>query len=69
MIIPRGAENLVAIDLIVQHIQEILRTPPRQISDNESDEKSFDLLNPKTFDKSKISESCDLGVRRIMRLH
>ncbi|KAL3095003.1 hypothetical protein niasHS_006354 [Heterodera schachtii] len=27
VIIPRGAENDVAIDLIVQHIQEILRTP------------------------------------------
>lgn len=28
VIIPRGAENNVAIELIVQHIQEILRTPP-----------------------------------------
>lgn len=28
VIIPRGAENTVAIDLIVQHIQDLLRGSP-----------------------------------------
>ncbi|KAL4219477.1 Uridine-cytidine kinase 2 [Mactra antiquata] len=30
VIIPRGADNTVAIDLIVQHIQELLRPTPRE---------------------------------------
>ncbi|XP_045194230.1 uridine-cytidine kinase 2-like [Mercenaria mercenaria] len=30
VIIPRGADNTVAIDLIVQHIQELLRPQPRE---------------------------------------
>uniref|UniRef100_A0A5S6Q418 uridine/cytidine kinase n=1 Tax=Trichuris muris TaxID=70415 RepID=A0A5S6Q418_TRIMR len=33
VIIPRGGENTVAVDLIVQHILEILRSPRKQCSD------------------------------------
>lgn len=41
IIIPRGADNDIAIDLIVQHIQELLRTP-RQTPPSTDD---ADLVN------------------------
>jgi uridine kinase len=30
VIIPRGADNLVAVDLIVQHIRDFLKSKPRK---------------------------------------
>lgn len=40
VIIPRGADNNVAIELIVQHIYDILRipSPPSRSKSRESDE-------------------------------
>ncbi|KAK0404119.1 hypothetical protein QR680_017298 [Steinernema hermaphroditum] len=37
VVIPRGVDNLVAIDLIVQHIQEILRSPRSSSSSSLTD--------------------------------
>lgn len=72
MIIPRGADNDIAIDLIVQHIQEIIRSPPRQlIEDVEyNDSKLLDvkLVNGKT--NASSGEHSDSTVsHRISRLH
>uniref|UniRef100_A0A1I8BB19 uridine/cytidine kinase n=1 Tax=Meloidogyne hapla TaxID=6305 RepID=A0A1I8BB19_MELHA len=46
VIIPRGAENNVAIELIVQHIQDILRTPspPNRSKSRESDENVSETM-------------------------
>lgn len=69
MVIPRGAENDVAIDLIVQHIQEILRSPPRQIiektENNDSNLSNDKLSSCKTY----LSENGDLVINRITRPH
>lgn len=54
VIIPRGADNDVAIDLIVQHIQEILRS-----TSTESEEKV----------KRPNSAQNDLSRRKISRPH
>uniref|UniRef100_A0A0K0FU37 Uridine kinase n=1 Tax=Strongyloides venezuelensis TaxID=75913 RepID=A0A0K0FU37_STRVS len=46
VIIPRGADNVVAIDLIVQHMSEILRSPrstPRSSVDVEESSQKNDL--------------------------
>ncbi|XP_068909906.1 uridine-cytidine kinase isoform X1 [Tenebrio molitor] len=41
VIIPRGADNTVAIDLIVQHIREILNNRPRT-----SEERTVEVITP-----------------------
>jgi len=46
VIIPRGADNVVAIDLIVNHIQEILRSP-----------RSTPTMNGTNGDTTKISNA------------
>ena len=44
VIIPRGADNEVAIDLILHHIHEILRSP--RSSSNSSFDEDDDNMNP-----------------------
>jgi len=59
VIIPRGAENKVAIDLIVQHIQEILRGAVR----SEESQVSLPSVN------SRTRHSCDSMIRPTNRPH
>lgn len=61
-LVPRGADNDVAIDLIVQHIQEILRSPQSSYVAAVSDDND-------SLKKVAVNGSAGDVIRQVSRPH
>uniref|UniRef100_A0A7E4ZRA0 Uridine kinase n=1 Tax=Panagrellus redivivus TaxID=6233 RepID=A0A7E4ZRA0_PANRE len=68
LIIPRGAENIIAIELLVQRIQEILRTP-RSSSTSSLASNSSEKLNGEENNKPTRFAAGDCQTNGFVRPH